>query len=157
MEKLTLEKKQEEWDKEIPKVSLFRVLALNAKEWWIIVLGVFGSIINGSIFPLFGIIFGEILAVFARPTGGEILNGIGPWAGLFVVLGFVAGVAIFLKVGGFSRQLYAYSKPLSLSFRLCVSPLPGRVSHAAFGLSSSVASSGRKLAGMTKNATPLEL
>ena len=34
-----LSKLQEEWDKEIPKVSLFRVMRLNAKEWWIIVVG----------------------------------------------------------------------------------------------------------------------
>lgn len=97
-QELTLKKKLEEWDKEIPSVSLFRVLALNAREWWLIVLGVLGSAINGSIFPLFAIIFGEILAVFSRPTGAEILDGIGVWAGLYVVLGFVSGVAIFFKV-----------------------------------------------------------
>ena len=95
---LSLEKKQAEWDKEIPDVPLFRVIALNAKEWWLIVLGVFGSMINGSIFPLFAIIFGEVLAVFSRPTGAEILDGIGLWAGLYLILGFVSGIAIFFKV-----------------------------------------------------------
>ena len=38
-------------------------MALNAKEWWIILLGILGALINGSVFPLFAIIFGEILTV----------------------------------------------------------------------------------------------
>ena len=34
-----LSKLQEEWDKETPKVSIYRVMRLNAKEWWIILIG----------------------------------------------------------------------------------------------------------------------
>ena len=98
VKELSLKKKQEEWDKELPSVSLLRLISLNAKEWWLIILGVLGSVVNGSIFPLFAIIFGEILAVFSRPTGAEILDGIGLWAGLYLVLGSVSGIAIFLKV-----------------------------------------------------------
>lgn len=88
---------QEEWDKNIPEVSLFRVLALNAKEWWMIGLGLLGSIVTGSIYPLFAIVFGYILEVFTLPAD-EIFNEIHLWAGLFLVLGLVSGVAIFLKV-----------------------------------------------------------
>lgn len=88
---------KEEWDKDIPDVSLFRVIALNAKEWWIIVIGVIGAGVNGSIFPLFSIIFGQILGVFALPPD-EIQSGINIWAGLMIILGLVSGIAIFFKV-----------------------------------------------------------
>ena len=89
--------KEEEWDKEIPSVSLLRVFALNSKEWWLILLGVVGAILNGAIYPVFAILFGEILSVFAMPAS-EIVSSIGLWAGLFLVLGFVSGLGVFLKV-----------------------------------------------------------
>ena len=55
--------KQAEWDKELADVPIKRVMALNAKEWYLILLGIIGSAINGSIFPLWAIIFGEVLTV----------------------------------------------------------------------------------------------
>ena len=39
LSKNQLSKLQEEWDKEIPQVSLLRVAKLNAPEWWIILIG----------------------------------------------------------------------------------------------------------------------
>lgn len=93
------EKKQSEWDKEIPEVKLTRVFALNAKEWWIILLGLLGALVNGSMLPFFSIIFGEILFVFSLPTD-QVLDEIHLWAGLFILLGVVSGLGQFLKVGG---------------------------------------------------------
>jgi len=90
-------KKQEEWDKDIPEVPLHRVLRLNAKEWWIIILGLLGAAIGGSIWPIFAIFFGEVLAVFALPAD-QILNEIPLWACLFIVLGVVSGIGVFAKV-----------------------------------------------------------
>lgn len=90
-------KKEEEWDKEIPPVSLGRVIALNAKEWWLIVLGVLGAAVNGCIYPVFAILFGEILNVFAMERD-QIRSAVGMWAGLFLVLGVVSGIGFFLKV-----------------------------------------------------------
>ena len=79
------------------QVSLLRVIKLNAREWWIIIIGLLGAAVNGSIWPLFALLFGEILEVFARPAD-EILDGIHLWAGLFIILGIVSGVGVFLKV-----------------------------------------------------------
>ena len=72
-------------------------MKMNAKEWWIIILGLVGAVINGSIWPLFALFFGEILEVFARPVD-QIIDGIHLWAGLFIVLGVVSGAGVFLKV-----------------------------------------------------------
>lgn len=92
-----LEKRQEEWDKEIPSVPLTRVLAVNAKEWWMILLGVIGAALSGCLFPAFAIIFGEIFAVFALPAD-QIQDRINLYAGLMAILGAAAAVGIFLKV-----------------------------------------------------------
>jgi hypothetical protein len=73
------------------------VIKLNAREWWIIVVGVLGAAVSGSIWPLFALLFGEILEVFAR-SADEVLGGIHMWAGLFIVLGIVSGAGVFLKV-----------------------------------------------------------
>ena len=90
-------KEEEELDKDVPQVSLFRVFALNAKEWWLIVLGVIGAAANGLIYPLFGFLFGEILRVFSLPPE-EVVSEISLWAVLLMVLGFVSGVGIFVRV-----------------------------------------------------------
>ena len=52
-----------EYDATIPKVSLWRVMRLNAKEWWLLLLGALGSLLEGATFPVFAIIIGEILRV----------------------------------------------------------------------------------------------
>ena len=44
LSKNQLSKLQEEWDKEIPQVSLLRVVKLNAPEWWIILIGMYRSL-----------------------------------------------------------------------------------------------------------------
>ena len=93
----SLKRMQEEWDKEIPVVPLHRILRLNAKEWWIIVLGLLGAAVGGSICPMFAIFFGEILAIFSLPAD-EVLGEVPLWASLFIVLGVVSGLGIFAKV-----------------------------------------------------------
>ena len=52
-----------EHDATIPKVPLWKVLQLNAKEWPLLLLGAVGSIFEGATFPMFAIIIGEILRV----------------------------------------------------------------------------------------------
>ena len=69
----------------------------NAKEWWIILFGIFGAFILGTMFPLFAIIFGQVLDVFAKPVD-TILNSLHPFAALFIALGVISGIAMFLKV-----------------------------------------------------------
>ncbi len=91
------EKQQEQWDKELPEVPLKRVIKLNAPEWWIILFGILGAMVNGVFYPTFSLLFGEILSVFALPAD-EVLDEIHLYAGLFIVLGFVAGCATFVKV-----------------------------------------------------------
>ncbi len=71
----------------------------NAKEWWIITIGVITATINAAVFPCFALLFGELLQIFERPNN-EVLNAVHPWAALFIVLGIVSGAANFFKVKG---------------------------------------------------------
>ena len=98
---------EEEWDKDIPEVSLLRVMKANAKEWWLILLGLLGSLILGCIYPAFAIFFGEVFEVFTRPAD-EILDGLHLWAGLFIVLGVVSGAGVFFKVCFYKGVFYYY-------------------------------------------------
>ncbi len=91
------DKDQELWDKDLPEVSILRVIRLNAPEWWMILLGVIASALSGAVFPVFGLVFGEILLVFSLPLD-QIVSGVSLYAGLFWVLGFVAGFGFFVKV-----------------------------------------------------------
>ncbi len=96
-EQKKLEEKQEEWDKEIPSVPLSRVLKLNLREWWIIALGLCGAALAGPIWPLFGLIFGEVLDVFARPHD-EVLDHVHSWGALLIAVGVACGLGNFIKV-----------------------------------------------------------
>ncbi|XP_003391671.2 PREDICTED: phosphatidylcholine translocator ABCB4-like, partial [Amphimedon queenslandica] len=87
---------KEEEDGVIPEVSLLRIIKANSKEWWLIALGLLGSVILGFIYPVFALIFGEILDIFARPPS-EILSGLHPWAGLFLGIGVVVGLGAFIR------------------------------------------------------------
>lgn len=74
-----------------------RVMKTNAKEWWIITIGVITATINAAVFPCFSLLFGELLQIFERPRD-EIINAVHPWAALFIALGIISGITNFLKV-----------------------------------------------------------
>ena len=95
--KKELEKKQEIWDKDLSDVSLKRIIALNAKEWWMILLGVLGSAIGGSVLPLFAIFFGEILRVFSLPPD-MVLGAVHVWSGMFLALAVASGLGALVRV-----------------------------------------------------------
>ena len=87
------------------QVSLARIIAKNAPEWWIITLGLAAAFVSGVLFPAFAIFFGELLDVLLLPPG-EVLDGVHLWAGLFIVLAVVSGLSNFLKVS------FSYAKPV---------------------------------------------
>ena len=94
---LRLNAERQRQDKEIPVVPLYRVLRFNAKEWWIIILGLIGAAFAGSLWPILGILFGEIIRTFSLPPD-QVLNEVNLWAGLYMVIGLVAGTGVFMQV-----------------------------------------------------------
>ena len=90
-----------EGEEEETNVSFLKVLRLSSREWWLLLLGVLGSVVDGAVYPVFAIIFGEALEVFSLPAS-QVIPNIHKWAGLFLVLGVVSGISVFIKVGRIS-------------------------------------------------------
>ena len=98
------EKEEEEEEMVVP---LGRILRLNSKEWWLLVLGVLGSIVSGCVFPLYAILFGELLMVFLMPVE-SVLSPSLLLLPYFLALGFGSGVGVFLKVHLICTYIHTY-------------------------------------------------
>uniref|UniRef100_A0A3B3YZG8 ATP-binding cassette, sub-family B (MDR/TAP), member 4 n=1 Tax=Poecilia mexicana TaxID=48701 RepID=A0A3B3YZG8_9TELE len=61
-------------EEDVPMVSFFRVLRLNASEWPYILVGLICATINGAIQPLFAVLFSKIITGFCFGKSGEILT-----------------------------------------------------------------------------------
>lgn len=74
-----------------------RVARLNSPELVYIVLGALASIIAGSVYPVFAIVFGSILQTFADPNPENVRNGTNFWASMFVAIAAVTLVSSFCQ------------------------------------------------------------
>ena len=106
---MSSKKLQEKWDKEIPSAPLHRLMRVNAPEWWLIAVGVVAAVINGSVFPVYAILFGEVLKVFQESRTDQIIEEITIWAVLFLVLALSSAIAIFFKVCVWSPDILLVS------------------------------------------------
>ena len=78
--------------------SIFqKILVLNRKEWWIILVGSLAAMISGAGFPIFAVLFGGVTKVFIN-SSRDVFSDIHPWASGFILLGVGMGAAIFVKV-----------------------------------------------------------
>jgi len=84
-------------EEDLPKPSQKRILKANAPEWHIILFGLIASGVNGATFPVFSIIFGEVLGVLSDPVDSARDDSV-KYALLFVGIGVVAGLAFFFQV-----------------------------------------------------------
>eukprot|EP00834_Sanchytrium_tribonematis_P003809 NODE_161_length_14984_cov_0.487000.p1 type:complete len:823 gc:universal NODE_161_length_14984_cov_0.487000:6363-8831(+) len=85
----------------ITKWPLARLFKMQKPELPIMILGAFGAAVNGAIFPVFNLFFGNILGVFAKDKS-EIQEGANLYAILFAVLGFVALIANTVQITCFT-------------------------------------------------------
>eukprot|EP00741_Cyanophora_paradoxa_P008173 tig00000025_g7909.t2 len=85
-----------------------RVLGMAGHHWYLIVLGILSALGNGAVFPVFSIIFSEILAVFYKPylpnppPQSETESEARFWALMFVVLGGAMFLFNFLQLTAFN-------------------------------------------------------
>lgn len=84
-------------EEDLSQVSLRRLLALNANEWWIIVIGAIAAAITGLFWPITGLIYGEVLEVYSRPSG-EVLGSLYPFTVAMIATGAAVGIADFFSV-----------------------------------------------------------
>ncbi|XP_060595692.1 ATP-dependent translocase ABCB1-like [Ruditapes philippinarum] len=95
--------KDEKEKKEEVNAGMGRILRLNASEWYLIALGLVGSIINGGLMPAFAVIFAEILGVFSKPPD-EQEKDINMYSLMFLGLGVLSLITYFLQGYMFGRS-----------------------------------------------------
>ncbi|KNE63236.1 hypothetical protein, variant [Allomyces macrogynus ATCC 38327] len=67
------------------KLSMWRVVKLQWKEWPVLVVGIFMGTINGLLLPAFGLVLSETLAMF-QYTGQELRDRAFTWLMVFIGL-----------------------------------------------------------------------
>lgn len=82
------------------KKPIMRVLRMQKPELLYIVIGCTVSLLNGAILPLFGVLFGEVLGIFRKPTE-EMLADARFWSLIFFILMFVDFFVNLLQIGCF--------------------------------------------------------
>lgn len=111
-EKSTSDKAEE--DEDVPPVSFTQVMKYNLPEWPYILVGVFCATCNGALQPVFAIIFSRIITVFAEPNLELVRERSEFFALMFVAVGAVSFVTMFLQGFCFGKS----GELLTLKLRL---------------------------------------
>ncbi|XP_049439803.1 ATP-binding cassette, sub-family B (MDR/TAP), member 4 [Epinephelus fuscoguttatus] len=113
-EKEKLKDGNKEEDDSAPPVSFSEVMRLNLPEWPYILVGTICAIINGVMQPLFAVIFSKIITVFANPDTEVVRRKTGFFSLMFVAIGAISFVAMFLQGFCFGKS----GEILTLKLRL---------------------------------------
>ncbi|CAJ0754315.1 23090_t:CDS:2 [Entrophospora sp. SA101] len=73
-----------------------KVVTINQPELPLIVLGLFGAVLAGSIYPVFSIIFANIIQAFST-TGDQLTQEAGFWSLMFLVIAVAMMLANFIQ------------------------------------------------------------
>ncbi|KAK3746942.1 hypothetical protein RRG08_030352 [Elysia crispata] len=110
-------KDEEEELKKLPDAPFRRLIRMNSPEWFFILLGCFGSIVNGGVQPAFAIIFSEILDVFREDEDTQ-KDRIFIYSMILLGLGLMSLVTMFLQGYMFGRSGEALTTRLrDITFR----------------------------------------
>ncbi|XP_029461537.1 bile salt export pump isoform X2 [Rhinatrema bivittatum] len=93
-----------EEEEELDPAPLARILKYNAKEWPYMLVGSFGAAVNGSVSPLYALLFSQILGTFSLPDEMEQRKQIDGICVLFVLVGFVSFFTQFLQAYAFAKS-----------------------------------------------------
>ncbi|XP_045621631.1 ATP-dependent translocase ABCB1 [Procambarus clarkii] len=83
-------------------VPSIKILKMNASEWPYIVGGVFGSAMQGVIIPVYAVLFGEVLGTLSLADPAEARKQADFYALLFLMIGIVAAISMFMQAYLFS-------------------------------------------------------
>ncbi|CAO3649964.1 unnamed protein product [Cunninghamella blakesleeana] len=109
-EKLEKERKMKQ------SAPILRVIKQMRTEWYLLLIGTVGGVLQGGIFPAFGYIFSQIIVQITDPTHGfqdeGPMKGTNLYAFLFMVVGVGAFIGFSLKIMGFEFAGEIYTKRL---------------------------------------------
>lgn len=94
---IVVKKTQADPEAKQPQNYILRVLNLNKPEWMLMLVGSIGAVVNGCVFPLFALVYAEMLDVFKRPDD-ELSKGAVFWALMFVALGVVSLLGNYVQI-----------------------------------------------------------
>ncbi|XP_040295452.1 bile salt export pump [Bufo bufo] len=86
------------------KNVIMRILKYNATEWPYLVLGSIGAAINGTLTPLYALLFSQILGTFSLPDEAQQTKEINGICVLFVIIAAVSFVTQFLQGFAFAKS-----------------------------------------------------
>lgn len=99
-------------------VSLTRIFKMSTPEWPHILTGSITSIIMGCAFPLFAVIFGDILGALSDEDPNTVRSKANEYSMYFAITGVVIGGATFLTIYSFTVAGEALTERLrGLAFR----------------------------------------
>ncbi|KAL4669443.1 hypothetical protein H8959_007997, partial [Pygathrix nigripes] len=81
----------------LPEVSLLKILKLNKSEWPFVVLGTLASVLNGTVHPVFSIIFAKIITMFGNKDKTTLKHDAEIYSMIFVILGVICFVSYFMQ------------------------------------------------------------
>ncbi|XP_041022108.1 ABC transporter B family member 4-like [Juglans microcarpa x Juglans regia] len=90
-----------ELEEKFPKVSIRRLAYLNKPEIPILLLGAMAAILNGTLFPIFGMLLSKVIKSFYEPPH-KLRKDTNFWSIIFVILGAVSFLAILARAYLFS-------------------------------------------------------
>lgn len=104
------------------------VMSLNAKEWHLIILGLFASILAGFEEPVMAILFGKAVVAMSKPIDlpNDIRSDSGFWAWMFLMLAMTMILVFTLQGWIFaycSERLIHTARQLALGVRAPFFPL----------------------------------
>ncbi|XP_075037496.1 bile salt export pump-like [Mixophyes fleayi] len=102
--KSKVQKKKKKKSKKEKKSVVMRILKYNAPEWPYLVLGSLGAAINGTLTPLYAVLFSQILGTFSLPDVAEQTRQINGICLLFVIIAAVSFVTQFLQGYAFAKS-----------------------------------------------------
>ncbi|XP_006880348.1 PREDICTED: multidrug resistance protein 1-like [Elephantulus edwardii] len=81
----------------LPGVSLLKIMKLNKSEWLFVVLGTLASVLNGTVHPMFSIIFAKTITMFEKDDQATLKSEAETYSMLFVILGAICFVGYFMQ------------------------------------------------------------
>ncbi|XP_037019811.2 ATP-binding cassette sub-family B member 5 [Artibeus jamaicensis] len=81
----------------LPEVSLLKIFKLNKSEWLSVVLGTLASVLNGTVHPIFSIIFAKIITMFENDDKTTLKHDAEMYSMVFVILGVICFVSYFIQ------------------------------------------------------------
>ncbi|EPZ35336.1 ABC transporter domain-containing protein [Rozella allomycis CSF55] len=150
---LIKQKEEEKVKVENKKGDIWRVYKMALSEWHLLLVGLLGSMVLGSIMPLFGFVFAEILTVFFSSDMVKLRKDADFWSLMFLLIAIASFLANYFKMALFDIAGNRLTLRIrSMSFKAMLSQNIGwfdEDKHATGILTSKLSTEAESIQGLT--------